>query len=243
MIAIPTLKPVRINHTVDLLEIGEYRVGYKYFNQKKPVYFPIGWMEHFEQNTGVSYTEHGMQNGKSTLLIHSPWRGGAGIAFAEYLLKLPKGRTAEFKFATALRSDVVGKSDGVTYRVYINDKKMLEENRVDDKWKEHSISLAQYAGNIVKLRLEKHDPSWDYSYWGDAQIVLKGASEMPIRTKSQWSLVNNLQVAKRMHANYSLIALHEILMCMTKLTSPATRMVHFKKRGIIKVQRSKVLPS
>ena len=36
-----------------LLDVGLYRVGYRYFG-KEDVFFPVGWMGHFDDASGIA---------------------------------------------------------------------------------------------------------------------------------------------------------------------------------------------
>ena len=58
-----------------LLDVGLYRVGYRYFG-KGDVFFSVGWMGHFDDASGIACHPDVEQNGKKTLLLHCPWRGG-----------------------------------------------------------------------------------------------------------------------------------------------------------------------
>jgi hypothetical protein len=141
-----------------------------------------GWLGHFDGETGVSYLPWSPQGGKATLLMHSPWRGGAGITFAEYDLLMPEQvKPVVFTFAIAMWSETAARSDGVTFRVKVQaedaERTLLDEHYRSAAWEEHRIDLSDYAGVWTRLRLEvdpgpKRDPSFDHSLWGDPVIMV-----------------------------------------------------------------------
>ena len=169
--------------TSSLLDVGLYRVGYRYFG-KEAVFFPVGWMGHFDDASGIACHPDVEQNDKKTLLLHCPWRGGAGISFLEYDLALPKVTPITFTYAIAMRTDAVGKSDGVTFRTFIGEKgdlqRVLDKHCDSDAWEEHKEDLSAYAGRTVTIRFET-DPgparnsSFDFSLWGDPKMVVGSA--------------------------------------------------------------------
>ena len=111
-------------------ELGLYRVGLAYRGQAEHE-FPHGWQGSFDDATGVACQPQGDQNGKEALLLHCPWRGGTGVAFQEFHFLLPRARRIVLRGATALRSDAVGKSDGVTFRIKAGGRQLLEVHRAD----------------------------------------------------------------------------------------------------------------
>ena len=74
-------------------ELGLYRVGLAY-RGKTERDFPTGWSGPFDEQTGVACQPVGVQNGKQALLLHCPWRGGTGLAFQEFHIRLPRGHRA-----------------------------------------------------------------------------------------------------------------------------------------------------
>lgn len=164
--------------SIMLDEIGLYSFGYQY-RGKQPQSFPTGWYGMFEERTGVSCLPFGTQNGMDAFLLHTPWRNGTGITYQEFSFKMPKVRQIILRGSTAMRTDAVGKSDGVTFRIYANGKKLLEANQTDDKWRPYNLNLSAYMGKTVSIRFEvdpgpKNDPSFDYSLWGNRELLLKG---------------------------------------------------------------------
>ncbi len=178
-LAPPTIAPDAA--TIALDDIGLYAVGYAYRNQPEKT-FPIGWSGAFDEHTGVTCQDMGEQNGKRALLLHCPWRGGTGVSFQEFRFQVPKSaRRILVRGATGLRTDALGpdKSDGVTFRVFANGKKLLDEHRTDASWKPFEFDLTAQAGPVLTLRFEtdpgpKNNSSFDFSIWGDRQLVLEG---------------------------------------------------------------------
>ncbi len=170
--------------TTKLDEIGLYTVGYAYRGQKEQ-FFPPGWSGYFEDKTGVACEPTGEQNGKQAFLLHCPWRNGTGVTFQEFVFRLPIVKRIVLTGATAMRADSVGKSDGATFRLYANGRKLLDENRTDAAWKPFTFDLTAYGGHVLTLRFEtdpgpRNDPSFDFSLWGDRMLTLEGYAPKPI---------------------------------------------------------------
>lgn len=106
-------------------------------------------------------------------MLHCPWRGGTGVAFQEYRFAVPTGvRKVSLRGATAMRPDALGsgKSDGVTFRVFANGKKRLDEHRADAAWKPFDFDVSPKTGAVLTLRFEtdpgpRNDSSFDFSTW------------------------------------------------------------------------------
>ncbi len=175
-------------------EIGLYTVGYQYRGQEEK-FFPVGWSGGFDPLTGVALQPVGEQNGKAALLLHPPWRGGTGVAFQEFRFQLPPAsdvRHIRLVGATAMRNDALAapgekpKSDGATFRIFANGRKLLDEHRDDSQWKAYSCDLSNLAGQVVTLRFEtdpgpRNDASFDFALWGDRELVLEGFTPKPAR--------------------------------------------------------------
>ena len=114
-------------------DIGLYDVGYAYRGGPEK-HFPAGWTG-FSEETGVWCQDAGVRNGKRAFLLHCPWRGGTGISFQQFTFEVPKVARVLLRGAVALREDAVGKSDGVTFRIFANTRKLLEVHRVDANWR------------------------------------------------------------------------------------------------------------
>ena len=109
----------------------------------------------------------------------SPGAEKTGVTFQEFTLRLPRSPRIVLRGATALRADGVGKSDGVTFRVFVDGVKQLDVNRTDGDWQPFTVDLTAQAGKVVTVRFET-DPgpldnaSFDFALWGGRQIVLTG---------------------------------------------------------------------
>lgn len=187
-----------IGPIVSLDEVGLYEVGCIYRN-RNTVEFPVGWSGEFDDATGLALRPWGEQHGKAATLLHCPWRGGTGVSFQQFLIEIPKtAKGATLKGAIAMGTPAVGKSDGATFRIYANGKKLLEENRKDDVWKEFSLDLSQFIGHALTLRFEtdpgpSNDASFDFSLWGERKLILTGVPQAKVKPGSAHPL--NLSAA------------------------------------------------
>ncbi len=157
-------------------DLGLYQVGYQ-LRRGPEVALPIGWVGGLDSPTGAACQSVGMQNGREAWLLHPPWRGKTGVTFQDYTFQLPKCPKIVLYGATALRSDGVGKSDGVTFRVFVDGQKRLDVNRADSTWKQFVLDLTADAGRTVTMRFEtdpgpRDDASFDFALWGDRQLAL-----------------------------------------------------------------------
>jgi len=163
---------------IKLDEIGLYRIGYAY-RGLDAVMFPSGWTGIYEDHTGIGCRNSDKYESRNAFLLHVPWRGGVGITFQEFTVKFPKVKHISLRGGVAMMPFTAGKSDGVTFRVMVNGNKLLDIHRTEIKWKDFSLDLTKYAGSTTIIRFEvdpgpKDDPSWDYSVWGDRELVLDG---------------------------------------------------------------------
>jgi hypothetical protein len=167
------------NGVTKLDDIGIYSVHYLYRDGVGGS-MPDGWTGMFYGATGISCTPDGSQDGKQCFLIHPPWRNGTGVTDQTFLLKLPQARKIELAFSIAMSTYAVGKSDGATFRCFVDGQKLLDENKKDAIWSNYQFDLSHYAGKTIELRFEcdpgpKNDPSFDYAFWGDRRISITGA--------------------------------------------------------------------
>jgi len=162
-------------------ELGLYGVGYAY-RGKPEVRFPVGWQGFFEENTGVCCQPAAKQNGKAAFLLHCPWRAGTGVTFQEFAVALPGGDQVKrimLRGATAMRAAGTEKSNGITFHIYLDGKRVLDVHRRDTAWQDFSFDLTPSAGKTITIRFEtdpgpKDDPSFGFSVWGDRELVLEG---------------------------------------------------------------------
>ncbi|MDR3710377.1 MAG: DUF5696 domain-containing protein [Capsulimonadaceae bacterium] len=166
-------------------DIGFYGVTYRYTDGRTGSK-PMGWSGHFDDKTGISATPMGVQAGKRAYLIHPIWHDGTGYTDQTYRLALPKAKSITFAFSIAMRDDVVGKSDGVTFRAFLNGEKLIDQNKTDATWADYKFDLTKYGGQTITLVFEadpgpKNDPSWDYGIWGDRRLVCTGVPVATVR--------------------------------------------------------------
>ena len=182
-VARPVIVPDQPVLTLD--EIGLYEVGYA-LRGSAETRLPIGWTGGLDSPTGAACQSAGAQNGREAWLLHCPWRGKTGVTFQEFTVTVPRVPKITLRGATALRSDGVGKSDGLTFRIYVGGKKRLDVNRTDAAWQPFALDLTENAGRTVTVRFEtdpgpKGDSSFDFALWGDRQIVSTGLA--PVTTR------------------------------------------------------------
>nr|MDQ2688069.1 hypothetical protein [Armatimonadota bacterium] len=164
---------------MQLDDIGLYQVGGR-LRSGVALPLPVGWEGGLDAGPhGMACQSMGTQNGKTAWLLHCPWKDATGIAYQEFTVKLPRVSKITLSGATALRADAVGKSDGVTFRVYVDGQKQLEVNRTDAAWKSFTFDLTPEAGKTVTLRFEtdpgpQDDSSFDFALWGDRRLTLAG---------------------------------------------------------------------
>ena len=170
-----------------LTDIGLYQVWWQSYGGK-PVEMPTSWIGHFDERSGISYKPWGKVLGREAFLIHSPWRVSPGRTWVEYQLALPRLTPIHLSFGIVMgpESGVPEKSDGATFSCDLTargaERQLMREHQATEKWKLFDFDLSPYAGETVKLRLQvepgpKNDPSWDYSFFGDAKIVVGTARD------------------------------------------------------------------
>jgi hypothetical protein len=164
-----------------LCDIGIYRLAYQSYGGPV-VEMPPSWTGHFEAVSGVSYLPNEFMLGRSAMLLHSPWRVPAGKVWIDYPVRLPNVAPLRLTFGIAMGPDAAapGKSDGVTFSAYVVDggteRELMRKHQAAAEWLDYSFDLSAYAGKAVTIRLQtepgpRNDPSFDYSYFGDARII------------------------------------------------------------------------
>ncbi len=132
---------------MNLDELGVYAVGYAYRGQAEQQ-FPLGWSGFFEDRTGVACEPFGTQNGERAFLMHCPWRNGTGIAFQQFVIRLPAEATRILlRGATAMRSQNVNDSDGVTFRLYADGVKLFDYHQTNDVWRKFEFDFSSRRGS------------------------------------------------------------------------------------------------
>jgi len=164
--------------TMQLDDLGLYEAGYA-LRGGAEVRLPVGWTGGIDSPTGAACQSAGVQNGREAWLLHVPWRDHTGVTFQEFTLRLPRVKGIVLRGATALRADGAGKSDGVTFRVFVNGAKRLDVNRADGAWQPFALNLTAQAGKTVTLRFEtdpgpQDNASFDFALWGGRQVALTG---------------------------------------------------------------------
>lgn len=172
----PTVVPVPLGET-PVGDIGIYRVAYQSYGGDV-VEMPPSWIGHFEPVSGISYMPNESVAGRRAILLHSPWRRPPGRAWVDYPLALPDATPLELRFGITMLPEVAvpGKSDGVTFVVVVDERELFREHYDQGVWKDVSLDLSPWRGRTVTLRLQTepgpaNNPSFDYSYFGDAVIV------------------------------------------------------------------------
>jgi hypothetical protein len=162
-------------------DVGYYEPGYQ-LRGGPEVDLAIGETYGLDSPTGASCQAAAPQNGKRTWLMQPPWRAGTGVAFQDFRFALPASSTRVLLTGfTALQPPGVGKSDGATFRIFIDGVKRFEVNRADSGWQPFSIDLGAFAGKTVTVRFETDpgphdDPSFDFAVWGDRRLAITGLS-------------------------------------------------------------------
>jgi len=158
-------------------DLGLYQPGYDLRNCAE-VKLPVGSTYGMDSFTGAA-CQPSAQNGREAWLLHCPWRGATGVSFQDFTFKLPASHRIDLKGYTALKAEDVGKSDGVTYRVYVDGILKWEASRTDATWQPFDVDMTAYAGKTATIRFETdpgpHDnPSFDLSLWGDRTLTIDG---------------------------------------------------------------------
>ena len=182
----PTIKPYA--EVMELDEIGLYDVGYAY-RTKPEVHFPLGWSGEMEAHSGVCCKSVGEQKGRKAFLLHCPWRGGTGVTFQQFAFDFTGCTQILLRGATAMGEGRTEKSDGVTFRVFVNGSKLLDVHRTDTLWKDFEFNLNAYAGKRGVIRFEtdpgpRDDASFDFSVWGNRTLEVKGFKAATLETLS-----------------------------------------------------------
>ncbi|HEY3856346.1 MAG TPA: DUF5696 domain-containing protein [Verrucomicrobiae bacterium] len=185
---------------LNLDELGVYEIGYAYRGEAEQL-FPLGWSGFYEENTGVACEPYGTQNGESAFFLGVPWRNGTGITFQQFVFNLPAQATNIFlRGATAMQSGYAALSDGVTFRLYANGTKLFDYQQTNDVWLPFEYNFTALRGSNLTLRFEvdpgpDNNPAFDYSLWGDRQLVIEGytpiapshPAPLPLVLSNLWS--------------------------------------------------------
>jgi hypothetical protein len=165
---------------VPLVRTKPHRVVWQYFGQPMES-LPAGWTGTHEPS-GTSVGQGAAQRGESraSWMVHPPWRKQAGTVWMEWKVRLPQAG-ARLAFYHAIRDHTATEppSDGVTFRVWVNEEVVFERHSDSKTWVLGEVDLSRYRGREIVLRLEthpgpKHNTTCDAAYWGDP-VILAGA--------------------------------------------------------------------
>jgi len=166
-------------------DVGTYLISYQSYGGQA-VEMPVSWTGHFTDDSGIAYLPNERVLGRRAILLHSPWRVPPGKVQVDYRLRLPAVTPIRLAFGIAMSPDVAGKSDGVTFSCLLvgagRDEQLMREHYDKAEWRDFEFDLSRFAGQEVVLRLQtepgpRNDPSWDFSYFGDARILAGAAGE------------------------------------------------------------------
>ncbi|QNN21978.1 hypothetical protein HED60_06730 [Planctomycetales bacterium ZRK34] len=172
---IPAIAPS--GPVIDLEQVGAYRLGYQMDDKPRALY-AIGLDRVSDKDTGVSIRTSDRYDGKTGCFMHPPYRGGHGATFQIIRVKLPAEPAATLRGSMRL-ADGAGSSDGVTFRVFMDDEKIFEQHVAAQSWQDFAVDLSSAAGRTVALRFEaspgpKNNTAFDWTWWGDRRIELPG---------------------------------------------------------------------
>jgi len=200
-----------------LISLKTHRIAWQYY--EKPLkYLPVGWQGSDPQSSAgfnLQNTTRGAT--KYSIHMHPPWRGGGGAIFAEYKLKLPNAKPILLTFANAIRDHTASEppSDGVTFRVWADKKKLFERHTDSKTWVPGEVDLSPFAGREILLRLESHpgpqrNTTCDSSFWaepiitaGNPPLQLTPTQHENLRQRTR-SLVQNPNQTRRIEHIFKL---------------------------------------
>ena len=122
--------------------------------------------------------EAGVSETNKCIAMHPPYVPKGGSSFANFTIALPASKSIKLSFAHSQR-DSYGKetqSDGMTFRIWANEKKVYEKNANVRTWMDGEADLTEFAGKTIHLRLETNpgpanDTQVDYGYFGNPTIT------------------------------------------------------------------------
>ncbi len=114
---------------------------------------------------------------------HPPYRGKVGYVAWWRDVTVPQGGRLEF--STGMGEKSPERSDGVWFQVWVAPlggdrcgpfQKVFEHSQREFEWKDHSVSLGDWAGKRVRLKFvadcgPNDNSTTDHAYWGDAVLV------------------------------------------------------------------------
>ena len=138
--------------------------------------------------------------------VHPPWRTGAGVAWNDFALALPKTTPIALSFYTAIRDsypEETSVSDGVEFKVFVTgedgkEAELFSRFSAAKTWEAANVDLGAYSGQCVTLRLwtgpgPHNDTKCDQAFWGDPTLVVGTRSTPP--TEAQWQALEEKAIA------------------------------------------------
>ena len=116
-------------------------------------------------------------------MVHPPYKGGVGYTFWEREVNVP--RDGRLEFFTGMGEKSPERSDGVVFRVLVAEvsegttprpKQLFEHSQKACAWMPHRVSLAEWAGQRVRLKFvsdcgPNDNCTTDHSHWGDVTVL------------------------------------------------------------------------
>jgi hypothetical protein len=174
---------VPLTGALPLAALTNWQVAWQWFG-KSCERLPVRWQGN-ESRSSANFAKAPVTRGGETrqaLQMHPPYRGGAGTIFAEYRLKLPATAPIRLVFFNAIRDNAPTEppSDGVTFRVWMDEARLFERHTDAKSWQPGEADLSAFAGKEILLRLEchpgpKNDTTCDSAFWGDPTLVVGAA--------------------------------------------------------------------
>ncbi len=165
--------------TLLLNTLKDFQVEWQWFN--KPLRrMPVGWTGSVpDSRTNVAKREVARGKSLPAFTMHPPWRPRAGTVFLVFRLQLPQTRPIRLTFFNAIRDNIPPEppSDGVTFRVWVNDQMVFERHTASKRWVPGQVDLSQFAGRQITLKLESHpgpkrNTVCDQSFWGAPALIV-----------------------------------------------------------------------
>ncbi len=177
----PTGLPVNVlsaRGVLPLWSLRTCRVTWQFFD-KPLAYMPVGWQGSSSESS--AYLSIGPVTRGATrqaITMHPPWRPAGGTIFVEYRVTLPNMTPLTLTFANAIRDSTATEpaSDGVTFRVWVDQQKLFERHTDSKLWLDGTADLSAYRGQTVLLRLESHpgpkrDTTCDSCFWAEPVLI------------------------------------------------------------------------
>ncbi len=196
-VALPVLRVQRAGAT-PLDRIGTAQVHVRQGEQVTAL--PLGWRGS-DALTGAAFAPGAASRpeSKSAIIIHPPYRGGAGTMWADMRLALPDITPIALEFSTAIRdnTDKEPPSDGVQWKVLVAGEsgeyaELFDRFSAARVWEPARVDLSAYAGQTITLRLwsgpgPEGNTTCDSGYWGEPTLVVgdKPEPEDPDRSVQQ----------------------------------------------------------